>query len=1189
MAAPRIVMPVLGRIMCRVSLRHVRAYTVGSHRTKSVGSEEDDQRLETAPAEIMKRDTNHLLKEFPEPKHLLNNTICRALKVSEISDKLTYIHTSNARENKVILRIKWPEPIEVEGYGQKKIDAERHAAAAACKIFQKLGLLGPDNEPMNHNKYTRMANPCSSLDSNSQPGICDLTEEDTAGHLTTKQRNIPFWMDDMTEIDQFAPKVQQQNKRSRNPRSPHVTAAEDATAERALSLFSNPKTVLSAVVQRATSASFRETVRFQCDGGKIKTCRLTLKWPEPLTFVASGLRKILAENKAAALACLKLKELGLLDKNNKPLTHAMYNQPYIQQIRKQQRQPKMFRVPEHILRKIENYLYRYPLDSTEKSYTEEDPVTFQEESAGDWDEPSSMVSDPITGQAYTPLSAEEAVQISRKLEELWRLRECEMQALQCLPADSQRQAIVSAIDKHPVVVIAGDTGCGKTTRIPQFILENDILRGQGSHCNILITQPRRISAVSVAHRVGQELGPNLRRNAGYQVRLESMLPPRGGALLFCTVGVLLRKLQSNPTLEGVSHVIVDEVHERDVNTDFLLILLKRVRQLNPQLKVVLMSATGDNERISRYFGNCPIVRVPGFMYPVKEHYLEDVMGILGRRSQQLNTTANECAPDLDLITEVISHIDENGKQGGILCFLPGWQEIRGVQQRLEEYLSNQRGQHLILPVHSNIPMMDQQSIFQRAPPGVRKIVLATNIAETSVTIDDIVHVVDSGMHKQNSYDVKTKVSCLETTWVSKSNVIQRRGRAGRCQPGFSYHLFTRQQYEEMSTFQVPEILRIPLENLVVQAKLHMPEITAVEFLSQALESPEPQAVVDAVRILQEIRVLDDQECLTLLGQRVANIATDPSLAKAIVLASIYRCLYPLLTIVACLTKEPFHNSLLNRANVNKAKAALSGETCSDHMAFVRALQGWGDVLSQRNSVSRDHFLETNMLSRSALRFIQGLISQFSSNVYDAFLVSDQAECTNGYSLCNQFSHEEELVKSVLLAGLYPNLIQVRRGHVTKGRFKPNSLLYKIRGGAVLLHKTTVNRDEKHFRSPWLTYFLAMKSNGSVFVRDSSMVHPLAVLLMTDSSAHMMENGEQIVISLSDSDLLRLESDSRTIMLLSDLRNALSRMVTRCLRQEFPEVPPHVQEENTQLLALLVDLLNSTSHSFQETPESMKEE
>lgn len=243
---------------------------------------------------------------------------------------------------------------------------------------------------------------------------------------------------------------------------------------------------------------------------------------------------------------------------------------------------------------------------------------------------TGAISDAITGKSYIPMSESEDVRLSQNLLALWKRRGTAWQESHPLPVDSHREVILSAVEQNPVVVIAGDTGCGKTTRIPQLMLEHYILEGHGAQCNMVITQPRRISAISVAQRVAQELGPNLRKNVGYQVRLESKPPIRGGALLFCTVGILLRKLQGNPRLEGVSHVIVDEVHERDVNTDFLLILLKGVQKQNPNLRLVLMSATGDNQGFSQYFGDCPVVKVPGFMYPVKEYYLEEIMAMLGR-------------------------------------------------------------------------------------------------------------------------------------------------------------------------------------------------------------------------------------------------------------------------------------------------------------------------------------------------------------------------------------------------------------------------------------------------------------------------------------------------------------------------------------------------------------------------------
>lgn len=303
-----------------------------------------------------------------------------------------------------------------------------------------------------------------------------------------------------------------------------------------------------------------------------------------------------------------------------------------------------------------------------------------------------------------------------------------------------------------------------------------------------------------------------------------------------------------------------------------------------------------------------------------------------------------------------------------------------------------------------------------------------------------------------------QVSCLETVWVSKSNVVQRRGRAGRCQSGFAYHLFPRSRLDKMPTFQVPEILRTPLENLVVQAKIHMPEKTAVEFLSKALDSPDIKAVDEAVILLQEIGVLDQREALTTLGKRLAQISTDPRLAKAIVLASIYRCLHPLLVIVSCLTRDPFSSSLQNRAEVDKAKAVLSRESGSDHLAFVRAVAGWEEVLRRRDSRARDNYLQDYFLYAPSLRFINGLVKQFSENIYETFLVSAPADCTMPSAACNQYSEEEELVKGVLMAGLYPNLIQVRQGKVTRqGKFKPNSYSYRTKAGTVLLHKSTINR------------------------------------------------------------------------------------------------------------------------------------
>ncbi|XP_039609759.1 ATP-dependent RNA helicase DHX30 [Polypterus senegalus] len=1110
----------------------------------------------------MKRVRKDHLKEFPHPKSLLHNVISRALGISDVKEQIVY-NCIEGSIKRAILQVNWPKKFEVEGFGTKKVDAERRAAAAACKVLKDMGLLGPGNKMFKAKEYRSMTYKTPSV-------TTQLTEEDEDEEEEWRQQEAEEGVLDVTDF------ISDINKETQTPKEIGRFDQDDVNGALALKMFLNPKALLVNVVQVATASSnIADFMKYRTEGGKSKTCELTLQWPYVLTFIARGRHKSEAENRAAALACKKLKALGLIDRNNNPLTHAMYHLDAIRQLGQQEKQPCRIEVPVELQERIHRYLLQYPLESTPDSSFSDEMEALGEVQDND------HIMDAIAGGQYVPLPDWESQKMNETLLHQWNLQ-LNKGGLKELPVDLHKDRVVAAVKDNRVTIIAGETGCGKTTRIPRFILEKYIQEGCGSSCNILITQPRRISAMSVAHRVGQELGPRLCKKVGYQVRLESSLPQRGGALLFCTVGILLKKLQGNPGLEGVSHVIVDEVHERDINTDFLLVLLRKVLDANPNLRLVLMSASGDMQRLSEYFNNCPVVRVPGFMYPVKEHYLEEVLQMMGRQqgmkpSDSTLSKDEDPSPDLDLAADVIEYIDVNREPGGILCFLPGWQDIRGVQERLLEKPSFQSGKQLLLPVHSNLPMMNQQAIFQAPPAGMRKIILATNIAETSITVDDIVHVVDLGSHKEQRYDLRTKVSCLDTVWISQSNVIQRRGRAGRCQPGHSYHLFPHQRLETMNTYPVPEILRTPLENLVLQCKIHSPDLSAADFLSQALDSPDSKAVLQAVWGLQEIGVLDMREHLTTLGQHIAHISTDPRLAKAIVYAAMFRCMLPILTIVACLTRDPFHNILQNRAAVTQTKTALSAQSQSDHLVFVRAVDGWRRVRQEKNPLLRQNYLEENMLYGPSLRFIQGLIQQFSENAYDAFLVSEPSHCTHPFSRCNQFSKVDELVKGVLLAGLYPNIIQVKRGKVTKqGKFKPNSLMFRTRSGPVLLHRSTVNRNEEEFSSRWLTFFTAVKSNGNVFVRDSSTVHPLALLLLPHGDVKELDTGSSIMVSLDDSDLVKLEFPKHSWNLLRDFRLSLQNMVKTCLRFELSEIPADWQVQHEELLSLLVDLLSFTA-------------
>ncbi|XP_070829883.1 ATP-dependent RNA helicase DHX30 [Chaetodon trifascialis] len=1084
----------------------------------------------------------NLLKDFPDPKRILNDTISRSLGVSDISQLIRYSCTEHARVKRATVTLMWPCRIEEEGLASKKIHAERLAAAAACLKLREMGVIGPNNE-LPSRRAGRMASSSAFFDH----------EDELPSEIVSRG------------------KADQQKQ--------WLPCAEDTSnATEALSLFPQPKSLLIRIIQVATSSNrIRELMQYRTTGGKLKRCQLTMHWPEDMTFSATARNRVTAEKTAAALACMKLKELGLLDKNNNPLTHAKYHQEKVREAGERERRPFPVEIPQYLEEHIREYLTQYPVTTEVQNLWEEEEVREQQALNQEHEEEEEdTVTDAITGKPYRPLSKQEAQRLNTYLQEEWE-KANPVLSLE-LPADAHRQRVVSAVQSSRVVVIAGETGCGKTTRIPRFLLEECVRSGKGAECNILVTQPRRISAVSVAHRVASEMGPALKHSVGYQVRLESQPPANsGGALMFLTVGVLLRKLQSNPSLKGISHVVVDEVHERDINTDLLLALLRSTLNENPNLRVVLMSATGDKQRLAQYFGGCPIVKVPGFMHPVRDRYLEDVQAEIRRPVSRVKTDEqggrHDIGPDLMLVADVIEHIDKHGEPGAVLCFLPGWQDIKAVQEALEARPHFSSGSQMILPLHSSLSVADQQAVFQRPQVGQRKIVLSTNIAETSVTIDDIVHVVDTGTHKEQNYDPLTKVSCLDTVWVSRSNVTQRKGRAGRCQPGQSYHLFSRKQLESMTPFPIPEILRTPLESLVVQAKIHSPNSKAVDFLSQVLDSPDQEAVRDAVQNLQNIGVLDGTETLTPLGERVACMSCDPRLGKVLVLSAMFRCVLPMLAVAACLTRDPFYNSLQNRAEVNKVKELLSGSSYSDYLVLIRAVLGWRRVQHEGGREERDEYLDTHNLSKFSLRFINGLISQFSTNLHEANLVPRANECQRHSSLYNEYSDQDELLKAVLLAGLYPNLIQVKKGVVTKGRFRPDNVAFRTSSGPVLLHRSTVNRGKKELPSRWLTFFSGVKSNGNVFIRDSSVVHPLALLLLTDCDITETVNGDRVQVSLAGHSLVRCELSVETWELLWELRTSIQTMLYRNLSNPNKAITNSAQDG--KLISLLVELLNNT--------------
>nr|XP_054750165.1 ATP-dependent RNA helicase DHX30-like [Lytechinus pictus] len=406
------------------------------------------------------------------------------------------------------------------------------------------------------------------------------------------------------------------------------------------------------------------------------------------------------------------------------------------------------------------------------------------------------------------------------------------------------------------------------------------------------------------------------------------------------------------------------------------------------------------------------------------------------------------------------------------------------------------------PVHSHVTVDNQQAMFDIPPVGVRKVVLATNVAETSITIGDVVYVVNTGNHKEERFDSDLGVSCLDLHWTSKANIKQRKGRAGRRQPGECFHLFDEDVYKKMSQFQTAEILRIPLEQIVVQAKVHDDGVSAEKFLAQAIEPPPSQAVSSAIDLLQDLTILDEKEELTALGRKISRFGSDPRIAKAVIYAAIFRCVDPILTIAASLCiRDPFRENLDNRKLIMEKMQEFSGDSESDHLMRVAIYQGWEEQ-KKSGGQSASSYVQSHQLYLPTLQFIRGLRRQFASNLEDSGMVMMSDECFDSSARCNENSDDPELIKAVICSAFYPNLLKARLGKHEKGKLRTNKLIFKdLDSNNVLLHRRSVNCAKKDFRSKWLTYFSKVRSDAT-FVRDCSVIHPMAVIAFAGNTLYV---------------------------------------------------------------------------------------
>eukprot|EP00767_Chilomastix_cuspidata_P003155 gnl/Chilomastix_cuspidata/3272.p1 GENE.gnl/Chilomastix_cuspidata/3272~~gnl/Chilomastix_cuspidata/3272.p1 ORF type:complete len:1486 (+),score=522.22 gnl/Chilomastix_cuspidata/3272:35-4492(+) len=703
---------------------------------------------------------------------------------------------------------------------------------------------------------------------------------------------------------------------------------------------------------------------------------------------------------------------------------------------------------------------------------------------------------------------------------------------QRLPVWGHRDAVVAAVRSEQVVVISGSTGCGKSTQIPQFLLDDLLTNPTDPNPTIVVTQPRRVPAISLATRVSDERGEaQVGGSVGYQIRLETRVSKRT-RLKYCTVGVLLRKLFGDPLLRDITCLVVDEVHERDINADFLLIFLKSLLRHRADFKLVLMSATLDTDMFSRYFGAAPILEIPGFTHPVVVTPLETILELTAyeleadspfrkptdelfteqererrkaraRRKRgaaivvptkvsQLNTDDGQddywledgCSSEFallrrqfppgtdeaaiqtiidmkekivntDLAVLLIDHIcgvneagnlreglDGRVDTGAILVFLPGMGEIKAMKEALE-----QRGRYgnprefWILPCHSSLPTAQQSMIFRHPPAGCRKIILSTNITETSVTVDDVTVVIDFGLCRRTEYRASRGLAALRLAWVSKASANQRAGRAGRTQPGRCFRLYSSLKFESLPEHEIPEMRRAPLHSLYLQV-LALGEGDPSEFLLRAPQPPAAKAVAKAQQELIETGLValapaerggaDERPELTSLGCVVARLPLHPRVGRLLVFGAALGCFDAVLTIAAALSVRdvfapPF--GCQNRCMQGKRQLAPHGMP-SDHLAMLGAYNGWRRAHGRGDARG---FIRKFFLSYTSLCEIRALKKQLAEILRDAGLVAAPAgrhgprfgrgalDATASWPHVNDHNEDPKMVLFALAAGLYPQV------------------------------------------------------------------------------------------------------------------------------------------------------------------------
>ncbi|KAI1812239.1 DEAD/DEAH box helicase [Poronia punctata] len=710
---------------------------------------------------------------------------------------------------------------------------------------------------------------------------------------------------------------------------------------------------------------------------------------------------------------------------------------------------------------------------------------------------------------------------------------------QKLPAWQVRDRIVQTVAQFQVTIIAGETGSGKSTQSVQFILDDLYSKGLGNATNIVCTQPRRISALGLADRVSEERCTQVGKEVGYTIRGENKTSVQT-KITFVTTGVLLRRLQTSggrtqdvvQSLADVSHVVIDEVHERSLDTDFLLSIIRDVLKQRRDLKLILMSATLDAATFKSYFTaeglGVGLVEIAGRTFPVEDYYLDDIIRMTGftiendryrdydepaaegtgggGNQDPINKIIQKMGSRINysLIVETTKEIDADlhhkGQKGGILIFLPGVAEITRTVNQLKSISSLH-----VLPLHASLDTREQRRVFTNPPPGKRKVVVATNVAETSITIDDIVAVIDSGRVKETSFDPQNNMRKLEDTWASRAACKQRRGRAGRVQAGKCYKLYTESlEQQRMAERPEPEIRRVPLEQLCLSVRA-MGTRDIGGFLGRTPTPPAITAVENAIKMLQRMGALDGEE-LTALGQQLAMIPADLRCGKLMVYGAIFGCLDESITIAAILsTKSPFVSPPEKRDLAREARMRFS-QGDGDLLTDLRAYQHWSSMLDQGTPQRqvRD-FCTENFLSYQTLSDISSTRTQYYSALTEIGLADTHYNVNSSSSSSTNVSMP--LLRALAAAAFTPQIARIQfpdkkfassmSGAVELDPEARTIRYYTQENGRVFIHPSSALFDSQGFagNAAFLSYF-TMMATSKVFIRDLTPFNAFTLLLFS---------------------------------------------------------------------------------------------